>query len=56
VASDAEARAALEEHAATLAQEVLATTLGFGGLAEASFSLEAELGAGSLTIALRRAV
>jgi isoleucyl-tRNA synthetase len=53
-ASDGEARAALEEHAATLAQEVLATTLGFGGLAEASFRLEAELGDGSLAIAMRR--
>jgi len=55
VADDPEARAALEEHAATLAQEVLATSLVFEGLEDASFRLQTELGAAGLAIALRRA-
>jgi hypothetical protein len=57
-ADDTDARAALEEHAATLAQEVLASSLTLreplGG--HASYRLDTELGAaGPLRIELRRA-
>jgi isoleucyl-tRNA synthetase len=55
VADDPDARTALEEHAATLAQEVLASSLGFAELEDASFRLQTELGAAGLAIALRRA-
>jgi len=53
-AADAEARAALEEHAATLAQEALATSLTLAPLAGQAYRLDAELGGGALRIELRR--
>jgi len=54
-ADDEGARAALAEHGATLAQEVLATSLASGALEGDAFRLEVELGAAPLRIALRRA-
>jgi len=54
-ASGPEARAALTEHGATLAQEVLATTFTFEPLSGEAFRLDAELGDGSLRVSLRRA-